>query len=114
MSARRRRAPLARGDLVTRVPTERPPVAVACMLCGSTRIAALVSLCAGGCKGVAPTPLDSLLRALGMVESEFAELSGIPKRTLIRAATGERMSARVAKRLALATGIPASVFREEE
>lgn len=82
-----------------------------CVLCGSERVRDDRDWCAQCRKDISPTPLDEVLRALGMSEHEFAAAYELPVRTVIRAASGERMSARVAERLADLTGLPPETFR---
>lgn len=88
-------------------------VARACMICGRHGLAAGAELCGRCRRELRPTPLDSVLDVLGLSARAFAEQTGIPLRTVLRAATGERMSTRIARRLAKITGLGVEAFQPE-
>lgn len=85
---------------------------VGCPLCGRrTTDASGASLCHRCRRELCPTPLELVLDAAGFTIREFAELTGIPERTVRRAARGARVSRRVAVRLAKVTGFAPEAFR---
>lgn len=83
-----------------------------CLLCGRRDVAADAELCGRCRREVRPTPLDIVLVALGWTETQFADASGIPRRTVLRVAKGTPVSRRTARRFADVTGLPAHVFEE--
>lgn len=84
-----------------------------CQLCGRGDISPREELCGRCRREFRPTPLDLVLTTLGLSPRAFAELTGLPVRTVIRATKGERMSRRVAERLAKVTRLPPATFRPE-
>lgn len=84
-----------------------------CQLCGRADVSPREELCGRCRRELRPTPLDLVLSTIGMSPRAFAELTGLPVRTVIRATKGERMSRRVAERLAALTGFSAATFRPE-
>jgi hypothetical protein len=91
--------------------TASTPAVDGCVLC-SRPVAASEQLCGRCRKDFDPTALDSVLDAIGMPEREFADLTGVSFRSVLRAAKGVKMSARIARRLAELTGLRAETFRE--
>lgn len=85
-----------------------------CRLCGRGDISPRDELCGRCRRELRPTPLDLVLTTVGMSPRTFAEDTGIPLRTVVRATKGERMSKRVAVRLAQLTGFTPETFRPEE
>lgn len=57
-----------------------------------------------------PTPLQSWAQNLGRRLVELEAETGLTKKTIMRAARGQRMSPAVADALAQATGLPADSF----
>lgn len=102
---------------------ERSPVlrGIGCMLCGRQDVSArdIAKAIAGGppalcgrCRrSVRPSALDTVLDALGMTAAAFADATGLPLRTVVRAAKGERLSKRSAMELARLTGLPWQTWR---
>lgn len=84
-----------------------------CRNCGRQDIAEGALFCGRCRKEFAATPLDVVLEAIGWTAKQFAETTGLPLRTVIRAAKGERVSLRVAQRLAKITHLPVETFRPE-
>lgn len=84
-----------------------------CPMCERPK-AARAELCGRCRKQLSPSPLDSVLDAIGVPAKEFAGATGIPLRTIYRAVRGDRMSARVAKKLAEITKLPVTEFRRAE
>jgi hypothetical protein len=82
-----------------------------CRNCGRHDIAEGALFCGRCRKEFAATPLDKVLYAIGWTAKEFAEATGLPLRTIVRAAKGERVSVRVARRLAKITKLPFETFR---
>ena len=97
------------------------PRGVGCMLCSRQDVSAVdvakalaggpPALCGRCRRGIRPTPLDVVLEAVGMTADEFAESTGIPLRTIQRAAKGERISKASALELARVTGMPWQTWR---
>lgn len=69
------------------------------------------ALCGRCRREVRPTAMDIVLDGASMTAREFADTAGVPLRTVLRAARGERMSRRVAGRLERITGISWRVWR---
>lgn len=85
-----------------------------CENCGRQDIAEGARFCGRCRKEFAATPLDIFLNAIGWTTKQLAEATGLPLRSLVRAAKGERTSVRVAKGLAKITRWPATLFRWPE
>ncbi len=73
--------------------------------------AGTVALCGRCRREFRPTPLDIVLDALSMTPASFADATGIPVRTVIRATKGVRMGRNVAHKLAAITGFHVKKFR---
>lgn len=82
-----------------------------CLMCGREDIGRGERFCGRCRREICPTPLDLYLDAVGMTAREFAEFNRMPVRTVLRAAKGQRMSRRVARRLAKITKMPEESFR---
>lgn len=124
MTKRRRAAELSPAALVAALAGSRPvserelerrfraSVGVGCRVCGR-RTGVEGEFCSRCRRDFNPTPLDQVLMAIGWTIREFAELSGIPERTVRRAQRGLRVSRRSAEKLAKVTGLPAETFRPD-
>ena len=83
-----------------------------CALCQRSNVAQGPGpqLCGACRKSLCPTMLDQVLDAAGLTAHELAGATGIPVRTLLRAARGD-VSKAMARRLERATGVAAERFR---
>lgn len=94
---------------------------IGCMFCGRQDVSEFdvavalsggpVALCGRCRRELRPTPLDVVLDAIGWTAVQFAEATGIPLRTVVRAAKGMRMGKAAARRLSKVTGMPAATWR---
>lgn len=87
----------------------RPPAE--CLFCGTRReVASACRLCRACRVEYAPTAVDLVLGALGMSIGEAAELAGVCRRTVSRAAAGVPLGADAAARVGRALRIDPGVL----
>jgi hypothetical protein len=87
------------------------PTGLGCLMCGREDIGAADEICGRCRRELCPTPMDVVLDVLELSPRAFAEETGLPVRTVIRATKGMRLSKRNAARFAKVTGMRPEVFR---